>query len=76
MQDNFNLYNVQKAIGYTFKDPSLIKTAFVCHTKKSDVQSNEGLVFHFVVEKQISHLAKRLFRLTVNHCKVGFAVIP
>lgn len=45
MQDNFNLYNVQKAIGYTFKDPSLIKTAFVCHTKKSDVQSNEGLVF-------------------------------
>ncbi|MBE6610557.1 MAG: hypothetical protein E7634_07800 [Ruminococcaceae bacterium] len=45
MQDNFNLYNVQKAVGYTFKDPALIKTAFVCHTKRSDVESNEGLVF-------------------------------
>ena len=35
MQDNFNLYNVQKALNYTFKDPSLIKRAFVCQSKKS-----------------------------------------
>lgn len=46
MQDNFNLYNVQNALGYTFKDPTLIKKAFVYHSdKKTKNESNEGLIF-------------------------------
>jgi len=46
MSDNFNLFNVQKALGYNFKDSALIKTAFVCNTdRKSNLSSNECLVF-------------------------------
>lgn len=50
MRDNFNLLTVQKALGYTFKDAQLIKTAFV-HRSFEGAESN--LKLGFVGEKLV-----------------------
>ena len=46
MSEKFQLHTVQNLIGYTFKSPSLLATAFT-HTSaaKKDEESNEGLSF-------------------------------
>ena len=40
MHDNFNLLTVQKELGYTFKDPQLIKTAFIHRSFEAKGQEN------------------------------------
>ena len=45
MQDNFNLLTVQSALGYSFKDSELIKTAFIHSSCKGQGKTNAGLVF-------------------------------
>ncbi len=46
MQNNFNLLSVQNAIGYTFKNAELIKTAFVHKSyEKANAENNTRQVF-------------------------------
>ncbi len=44
MRDNFNLFTVQNALGYSFKDAELIRTAFV-HKSFEGTESNVKLAF-------------------------------
>lgn len=53
MRDNFNLLTVQNALGYTFKDAELIKTAFV-HRSFESAESN--LKLGFVGEKLVEFI--------------------
>lgn len=57
MQINFNLYSVQNAIGYVFKNAELIKAAFSYKTpSKSCIQSGDGLTI----------IGKYLFELIIS----------
>jgi dsRNA-specific ribonuclease len=56
MQDKFNLLAVQNALGYVFKNPELIKTAFIHKSyEKNGIENNARLVlvgqklFDFVI---------------------------
>ena len=45
MQENFNLLTIQSTLGYSFKEPELIKTAFIHSSCKGQGKTNAGLVF-------------------------------